>query len=117
MASVKPQTRDNLIYLAVGISVAALVVADVLYSEKHGTKDVDAIEIRLSCCDQLGPVDVLCCQRNAKKKGNAYANPSVGPFRGACAARSSVRFAQDNQSTSRLKLLGPRSDRAVFRLA
>ena len=63
MASVKPQTRDNLIYLAVGISVAALVVADVLYSEKHGTKDVDAIEIRLSCCDQLGPVDVLCCRK------------------------------------------------------
>jgi hypothetical protein len=35
---VKPQIRDNLIYLAVGISVAALVAADSFYSDSHGTK-------------------------------------------------------------------------------
>lgn len=32
----QPRTRDNLIYLSVGISIAALVVLDVFYSESHG---------------------------------------------------------------------------------
>ena len=31
----KPKTRDNLIYLAVGLSVAALLVADFSYSLSH----------------------------------------------------------------------------------
>jgi len=35
---VKPQIRDNLIYLAVGICVVALVAADFFYSDSHGTK-------------------------------------------------------------------------------
>lgn len=34
----KPQTRDNLIYLAVGISIAGLVWADFFYAESHGAK-------------------------------------------------------------------------------
>src|SRR5260370_25602755 len=32
----KAQTRDNLIYLAVGLSVAALVTIDVFYTDSHG---------------------------------------------------------------------------------
>lgn len=31
----KPKTRDNLIYLAVGVSIAALVVAQDFYAEGH----------------------------------------------------------------------------------
>src|SRR5260370_35125491 len=34
----KPQTRENLIYLAVGISIAGLVWANFFYAEIHGTK-------------------------------------------------------------------------------
>lgn len=34
----KPKTRDNLIYLAVGIIVAAFAVADSFYEDKHHTK-------------------------------------------------------------------------------
>jgi hypothetical protein len=32
----KPKTRDNLIYLAVGLSIAGFVVARFLYAESHG---------------------------------------------------------------------------------
>jgi hypothetical protein len=32
----KPKTRDNLIYLAVGVSIVALLVADVFYADSHG---------------------------------------------------------------------------------
>jgi hypothetical protein len=32
----KPKTRDNLIYLAVGLSIAAFVAEQVFYSESHG---------------------------------------------------------------------------------
>jgi hypothetical protein len=32
----KPGTRDNLIYLAVGLSIAALLVADFFYADIHG---------------------------------------------------------------------------------
>jgi hypothetical protein len=32
----KSKTRDNLIYLTVGLGVAALLVADLIYSESHG---------------------------------------------------------------------------------
>jgi hypothetical protein len=32
----KPGTRDNLIYLAVGLTVAGLVVFDVFYADSHG---------------------------------------------------------------------------------
>ena len=35
---VKPRTRDNLIYLAVGLGIAALVLADFSYGEGHGRK-------------------------------------------------------------------------------
>jgi hypothetical protein len=38
----KPRTRDNLIYVAVGVSVAALVVAQVFYAEVHGHNIVNA---------------------------------------------------------------------------
>jgi len=38
VSALKPQTRDNLIYLAVGMCVAALVAADFFYSDSHGTK-------------------------------------------------------------------------------
>jgi len=34
----KPSTRDNLIYLAVGQGLVALIVADLIYSETHHTK-------------------------------------------------------------------------------
>ena len=34
----KPKTRDNLIYLAVGVGVAALAVADSFYADTHHTK-------------------------------------------------------------------------------
>jgi uncharacterized membrane protein len=34
----KPTTRDNLIYLAVGLGIAALVVADFFYADSHGRK-------------------------------------------------------------------------------
>jgi hypothetical protein len=34
----KPRTRDNLIYLAVGLGIAALVVADFYYADSHGRK-------------------------------------------------------------------------------
>jgi hypothetical protein len=33
---VKPKTRDNLIYLAVGVSIVALLVADIFYADSHG---------------------------------------------------------------------------------
>jgi hypothetical protein len=33
---IKENTRDNLIYLAVGLSVAALVILDFVYSDSHG---------------------------------------------------------------------------------
>jgi hypothetical protein len=33
-----PKTRDNLIYLAVGISIFAFVWADVFYADSHGRK-------------------------------------------------------------------------------
>ena len=32
----KPKTRDNLIYLAVGLGIAALGVADFFYADSHG---------------------------------------------------------------------------------
>jgi CHASE2 domain-containing sensor protein len=32
----KPTTRDNLIYLTVGLGIAALVVADLFYADSHG---------------------------------------------------------------------------------
>jgi hypothetical protein len=32
----KPRTRDNIIYLAVGLGVAALLVADVFYADSRG---------------------------------------------------------------------------------
>lgn len=32
----KPDTRDNLIYLGVGLGIAALVVADFFYADSHG---------------------------------------------------------------------------------
>ena len=32
----KPRTQDNLIYLAVGLGIAALVVADFFYADSHG---------------------------------------------------------------------------------
>jgi hypothetical protein len=34
----KPKTRDNIIYLTVGLSIAALLVADVFYTDSHGRK-------------------------------------------------------------------------------
>ena len=34
----KPETRDNLIYLGVGIGIAVLVAADFFYSDSHGKK-------------------------------------------------------------------------------
>lgn len=34
----KPRTRDNIIYLTVGLSIAALLVADVFYTDSHGRK-------------------------------------------------------------------------------
>jgi hypothetical protein len=34
----KPKTRDNLIYLAVGLGIAALLVADAFYADSHGRK-------------------------------------------------------------------------------
>lgn len=34
----KPSTRDNIIYLAVGLGVAALVVADAFYADSHGLR-------------------------------------------------------------------------------
>jgi hypothetical protein len=34
----KPRTRDNLIYLAVGLGIVAIVVADGIYAESHGRK-------------------------------------------------------------------------------
>jgi hypothetical protein len=34
----KPRTRDNIIYLTVGLSIAALLVADVFYTDSHGGK-------------------------------------------------------------------------------
>jgi hypothetical protein len=34
----KPRTRDNLIYLAVGLGIAALVVVDFFYADSHGQK-------------------------------------------------------------------------------
>jgi hypothetical protein len=34
----KQSTRDNLIYLAVGLSIAALLAADAFYSESHDRK-------------------------------------------------------------------------------
>ncbi len=36
--SMKPGMRDNLIYLAVGLGIAALVVADFFYADSHGQK-------------------------------------------------------------------------------
>jgi hypothetical protein len=33
-----PRTRDNLIYLTVGLSIAALVAADAFYADSHGRK-------------------------------------------------------------------------------
>lgn len=56
-------------------------------------EDVDAIEILLSCRDQLRPIGVLRSEGNAQKKVHGYADPGVGPFRDACAARTSVRSA------------------------
>lgn len=35
---VKPSTRDNLIYSAVGLSIAALLAADAFYADSHGRK-------------------------------------------------------------------------------
>jgi hypothetical protein len=32
----KPKTRDNLIYLAVGLSIAALVTANAFYADSRG---------------------------------------------------------------------------------
>jgi hypothetical protein len=32
----KPRTRDNLIYLSVGLVIAALVAADAFYADSHG---------------------------------------------------------------------------------
>ena len=37
-ALMKPKTRDNLIYLAVGLGIAALVVVDFFYADSHGRK-------------------------------------------------------------------------------
>ena len=34
----KPETRDNLTYLGVGLGIALLVVADFFYSDSHGQK-------------------------------------------------------------------------------
>ena len=34
----KQGTRDNLLYLAVGLSIAALVVADFFYADSHNQK-------------------------------------------------------------------------------
>jgi putative effector of murein hydrolase len=34
----KQRTRDNLIYLAVGLGIAALVVADFIYAQSHARK-------------------------------------------------------------------------------
>jgi hypothetical protein len=34
----KPETRDNLIYLGVGLGIAVLVVADFFYADSHGQK-------------------------------------------------------------------------------
>jgi branched-subunit amino acid transport protein AzlD len=34
----KPETRDNLIYLGVGLGIAALVAADFFYTDGHGQK-------------------------------------------------------------------------------
>lgn len=34
----KPKTRDNLIYLGVGLSIAALVCVDFFYADSHGQK-------------------------------------------------------------------------------
>ena len=36
--AMKQTTRDNLIYLAVGLSIAALVAADAFYADSHGRK-------------------------------------------------------------------------------
>jgi hypothetical protein len=37
-ALMKPRTRDNLIYLAAGLGIAALVVADFFYADSRGQK-------------------------------------------------------------------------------
>jgi hydrogenase-4 membrane subunit HyfE len=34
----KPKTRDNLIYLGVGLSIASLVCIDLFYADSHGQK-------------------------------------------------------------------------------
>ena len=34
----KPKTRDNLVYLGVGLGIGALVVADFFYADSHGQR-------------------------------------------------------------------------------
>jgi hypothetical protein len=34
----RPRTRDNLIYLAVGIGLVALLIADFFYTDRHGSQ-------------------------------------------------------------------------------
>jgi hypothetical protein len=36
LTSMKQRTRDNLVYLTVGLGIAALVVADAFYADGHG---------------------------------------------------------------------------------
>jgi hypothetical protein len=36
MSEMRQSSRDNFIYLAIGLGVAALVVTDVIYSDSHG---------------------------------------------------------------------------------
>jgi hypothetical protein len=37
-SEMKQKTRDNLIYLAVGLGVVALIVADFVYADSHGQR-------------------------------------------------------------------------------
>ena len=93
----KPETRDNVIYLAVGISIAALVTADFFYADSHGMKDVAAVEIRFPCGDHIGPAGLPGHKGNAKAKSNVSADVWLRAIRDARPIGNFVRFSPSGE--------------------
>jgi hypothetical protein len=128
---VKPQLRDNLIYLAVAIGVAGLVWADFFYSDSHGTKMWVPSRFALRAVTSSALLAHFVVSEMRRKKASLLQILVSLPLndaplsrsshrlslRVACAARRIVCFARNSQSIARLELRGHSIVGAGFNVA
>ncbi len=84
-SEMKQKTRDNLVYLAVGLSIVALIVADFFYADTR-PENVVAVQVRIPRGLHYRPVGVLCCQRKTQGEGHPGSSTRVSSVCQHCAS-------------------------------